>query len=362
MSPEHRSRGGTMAVRARWRPAFTLIELLVVVAILALLISILLPSLSRARAQAKATKCGSNLSSVGKAIHTYLSENRGVFPLSYAYAYNDNGDVDVNRQPANIAFGYVHWSWSLYDGGKVGDDAFTCPDMPNRGHPRTYPGPDPDHWEEEQVDHQSRRRPGGGGASGYVTDRQAPRMAYTAHAAIMPRNKLGSIREGPRQNRFVSESEIHEPGRTVMVTEFNRNWKIVSWSEGSGYISKSHRPVNPFCNAGTGWNEYELDPKIEAFSYWLNKSDGNYGLFPLQQLEDTAGMADQHSFSEMNYVGRHHPGGDRLGGTANFLYVDGHVARKTVLATLQYREWGKAYYGITGRNAIYRQGYEYLPP
>src|SRR5262249_25644956 len=71
--------------------AFTLIELLVVVAIIALLISILLPALSNAREQAKATKCAANLSAVGKAVHTYLAENRSMFPLSYYYASDANG-------------------------------------------------------------------------------------------------------------------------------------------------------------------------------------------------------------------------------------------------------------------------------
>ena len=51
---------------------FTLIELLVVVSIIALLISILLPSLQRAREQAKLTVCQANLSSIGKVLITYL--------------------------------------------------------------------------------------------------------------------------------------------------------------------------------------------------------------------------------------------------------------------------------------------------
>jgi len=59
---------------------FTLIELLVVVAIIALLISILLPSLAAAREQARKTACRSNLGSLGRASITYSEGNHGFFP------------------------------------------------------------------------------------------------------------------------------------------------------------------------------------------------------------------------------------------------------------------------------------------
>jgi len=62
------------------RRGFTLIEILVVVAIIALLISILLPSLSRAKEMAKMTQCQSNLKQLMTAFATYGVEFKGRLP------------------------------------------------------------------------------------------------------------------------------------------------------------------------------------------------------------------------------------------------------------------------------------------
>ena len=70
-----------LQVKANGRTkGFTLIELLVVVAVIAMLISILLPSLSRARESARAAVCGTGLRDIGIGMSTYMTEYGGWFP------------------------------------------------------------------------------------------------------------------------------------------------------------------------------------------------------------------------------------------------------------------------------------------
>ncbi len=74
----------------RTRRAFTLIELLVVVAILALLISVLLPSLSRARAAAKAVACASNKRGLMQAVYLYAGDHKDqIVGAGLAHGGND---------------------------------------------------------------------------------------------------------------------------------------------------------------------------------------------------------------------------------------------------------------------------------
>ncbi|TWU00388.1 hypothetical protein Pla108_13370 [Botrimarina colliarenosi] len=69
------------------RFGFTLVELLVVIAIIGVLVAMLLPAVQAARATARRTQCSNNLRQLGLAVHGYIGVHKGKFP---ALAYHDH--------------------------------------------------------------------------------------------------------------------------------------------------------------------------------------------------------------------------------------------------------------------------------
>src|SRR2546422_10598734 len=82
MSSNGKIRADVWAMRQRHAGGFTLVELLVVIGVIAILIGLLMPALTRARQQANSAKCMANLHVLGQMLQMYENENRGwLFPV-----------------------------------------------------------------------------------------------------------------------------------------------------------------------------------------------------------------------------------------------------------------------------------------
>jgi prepilin-type N-terminal cleavage/methylation domain-containing protein/prepilin-type processing-associated H-X9-DG protein len=136
--------------RGRFRHGFTLVELLVVIGIIALLMALLMPALSRAREDSRRVKCLSNLKSIGQGLYTYAQTYRDRLPngnfrgsanpdkgdqvlVQFAQDYETPGvfycPSDNDSQPQKITNNYV----SMADSARTSYDFYSLYWMPENG-------------------------------------------------------------------------------------------------------------------------------------------------------------------------------------------------------------------------------------
>ena len=114
---------------AQARRAFTLIELLVVVAIIALLVSILVPAVNQARDLASQVVCAANLRSIGQAYHVYLNDYDEKF---FNFSLNNGNNVWTQGPMAGVLLSYAGVTCPIDNPRFIEGTVFDCPDQPSR--------------------------------------------------------------------------------------------------------------------------------------------------------------------------------------------------------------------------------------
>lgn len=302
---------------------FTLIELLVVVCIIALLITIILPSLRRCRQIAYQITCSANTGAVLHGLVMYSTYSDDKFPAAYTYTYSGYDTPLVK-----------HWSYVLNNAECITADRLACPAFKKGGLPPRSTSDD--NLEDGQIS-----------VIEGQCDLQVPRCAYTVNEAVCPRNRFTLGFEGAcRISRYVKSAEVKMPGNTIVVTEWTNNWQLLN--EDGANTCCSYLPVNGVKALGTSkHNDLNSIPVIPGKPCF---DGGIYEKRYSRELSLWQSTARVYP-PRLDWVGRNH-GLEKTSDQydlrkANFAYADGHVECKSVFETIAPDfEWADRVYSI----------------
>lgn len=219
------------------RTAFTLVELLVVIGIIALLISILLPSLARARQTALTVSCASNLRQIGQGLMMYANDNKGKLPYSEVSASAVFWWMPVSEVLGTDPGGTQWWSAARLS------PALRCPGS-------TLPAE--------------------------VTASAWFRPDFRVHFAAHPRLMTNDFNVDPVTQRFeapraissvkdsASKALVWDSGQTMQMWQNGNSWQWITWMDGEGYarMDGSNGPISGSGFVDPPLNNIDLDREI----------------------------------------------------------------------------------------------------
>jgi len=309
-------------------------ELLVVIAIITVLMSVLMPVLSRVKEQSGAVKCRANIRAVYAAVCSYSGGYDNYYPS--AYYYNGLTLQGAKQYPVKPLDGYRHFSDIISEGDYIAHQAFQCPQLKKGGLP-------PANTVSSNLESGQRAEVEG------VVDRQALRNAFAVNEALFPGYcYMKGFNNADRASRFVRSTEIVQPASTICLTEMTGMWKRADINNDG--VCRSYMPVHAFMALGASLKE-KFNLNMAGGNSGGNRPCFEYGPYTRVTVDMLPSDAQRYqAASRLNLVGSNH----RLGSdkTANFVYADGHIENKTLRQTIETFQWGKKVYSVKGDNRV----------
>jgi prepilin-type N-terminal cleavage/methylation domain-containing protein/prepilin-type processing-associated H-X9-DG protein len=192
------------------RPGFTLVELLVVIGIIALLITILLPAMTRAREQANRVACSSNVRSFCQALIMIAQDNKGQFPdLVNSDGQYDSTGYGTQRYPYEIQVMHPYVRDVVMPRYGMSRKMFYCPSNPEMNVDVNWIKPDKSNF----------------AFVGYMILAGQTRLGVTRSEFAASGGSKGGFEEVPADQRLFALRQGQKAFYQVLAADTTRTWQ-----------------------------------------------------------------------------------------------------------------------------------------